>query len=83
LKGGNVWPSGRIWPPAMGTIDLNCAIVRRDIWQQFAGAGAYRPVYEGDYFFLEALASGGIQPIWSDVLFSIGAVSRGAAEVAA
>lgn len=82
-KNGSVWPSARIWPPQMGAIDLNCAIVRRDIWKAHAAAGAYLPCYEGDFWFLDALASSGVAPIWFDLVFSVGAVSRGAAECAA
>src|SRR5262245_6026283 len=32
-KGGNEWPFGEPWPPKLGLIDLNCFIVRADIWK--------------------------------------------------
>lgn len=79
-KAGAVWPANRSWPPEEGAIDLNCAIVRSDVWHQHVGAYGHR--YEGDFDFLHALAQAGIPAAWCPVLFSIGAVSRGAAEAA-
>lgn len=79
-KNGAVWPDQRTWPPSLGHIDLNCAIVRADIWKQHVAA--YGARYEGDWDFVHALALAGIQPTWCNVLFSIGAVSRGQAEAA-
>lgn len=79
-KGDAIWPTGLPWPPQMGAIDLNCAIVRRDIWQ--AHVTAYGSTYEGDYHFLAALYAAGVKATWCPVMFSVGAVSRGAAEAA-
>ena len=78
-KGGNRWPAGNPWPPRLGYIDLNCAIVRSDIWKQYASA--YGSRYEGDFDFLNTLHSVGVYPVWCDVLLSRGAVSRGAPEL--
>lgn len=80
-KGEATWPQGNPWPPQCGAIDLNCAIVRGDIWQRFVSA--YGNSYEGDYRHLAAMHAAGVVPVWCPVMFSIGAVSRGATEVAA
>jgi hypothetical protein len=80
-KGGDVWPAGQPWPPRCGRIDLGCVITRADVWK--AHAKDYGLRYEGDYDFMHALWRAGYPAVWCDVLFSIGAVSRGAAEVAA
>lgn len=79
-KAGAVWPATRSWPPEEGSIDLNCAIVRADIWHQHAGSYGHR--YEGDFDFFNALAQAGVPAVWCPVLFSSGAVSRGVAEAA-
>lgn len=79
-KGGSVWPSGDAWPPRMGQIDLNCLVVRSDIWRLHVHEYGQR--YEGDFDFASALWSHGIYAAPCDVLFSIGGVSRGAAEAA-
>lgn len=79
-KGGQVWPSAPAWPPQMGHIDLNCAIVRSDLWKRHVSA--YGSRYEGDFDFLSTLHRHGVEASWCDVLFSIGGVSRGAAEAA-
>lgn len=78
-KGGAIWPAGNPWPPVCGAIDLNCAIVRTDIWRAFVSA--YGDRYEGDYHFLQALADAGVQATWCPVLVSRGAVSRGTPEL--
>lgn len=80
-KGGNVWPQGNPWPPVCGAIDLGCVITRADVWK--AHAKDYAPVYEGDYWFMKALADAGHRAVVCDLLFSVGGVSRGQAEVAA
>jgi glycosyltransferase involved in cell wall biosynthesis len=77
-KGPHLWPAGNPWPPNFGAIDLNCGIVRSDIWKRHAGS--YGHTYEGDYTFLKALYDDGIPAQWCDVVFSHGAVSRGMAE---
>lgn len=80
LKGGQFWPADPPWPPRLGAIDLNCAIVRADVWKQHVTA--YGNTYEGDYAFLQALYNAGVPAAWCEVVFSHGAVSRGAAEAA-
>lgn len=80
-KGPSVWPQGLAWPPRMGAIDLGCVITRADVWKAHATDYGHR--YEGDFDFMHALWMAGHVPYVSDLLFSIGAVSRGAAEVAA
>ncbi len=80
MKGGSVWPSGEPWPPRLGCIDLNCLIVRADIWR--AHCHAYGGRYEGDFDFAQALNEHGVYATFCDVLFSIGGVSHGAAEAA-
>ena len=77
-KGGQFWPADPPWPPRVGHIDLNCAIVRADVWKQHVYD--YGNSYEGDYAFLRALHTGGVLATWCDVLFSTGAVSRGVPE---
>jgi hypothetical protein len=79
-KGGAIWPAGNPWPPQLGAIDLNCAIVRTDVWTRHVEA--YGSRYEGDFDFLSGLHQSGIEPVWCEVLFSIGAVSGGRAEAA-
>jgi len=79
-KGAATYPIGRVWPPVECEIDLNCAIVRRDIWQQYAWAYSAKGRYEGDFDFLEALHKGGIPAVWCPLLFSVGDVSRGVAD---
>lgn len=80
-KGGTVLPSGEAWPPRMGQIDLNCAVVRRDIWQRHAGHYGRR--YEGDFDFMWSLWVEGVPAVPVDLVLSVGGVSRGAAEVSA
>lgn len=82
-KGGARYPQGQVWPPLCGQIDLNCVIVRGDIWREFAGNGAYGLRYEGDFDFMTALAEAGHAAMFCPIVFSRGGVSRGAAEVAA
>lgn len=81
VKSGLVWPCGNPWPPRLGMIDLGCFIVRADVWK--AHAGDYGDCYEGDYFFGKALCEAGHRAAYFDLIFSIGAVSRGVAEPAA
>jgi hypothetical protein len=81
-KGPHIWPAGNPWPPQCGAIDLNCAIVRADVWKQHVHAYAANARYESDFDFLDALHRAGVPALWCDVLFSRGAVSRGAAEAA-
>jgi len=79
-KGGAVWPAGDAWPPRMGQIDLNCLIVRSDIWRSHVHC--YGKRYEGDFDFAAALWAHGVYAAPCELLFSIGGVSRGAAEAA-
>lgn len=79
-KAGMVWPQGDPWPPRQGAIDLNCAIVRRDVWQ--AHAHQYGRRYEGDFDFMHALYRAGHNAVWCPVLVSRGGVSHGEAEAA-
>jgi hypothetical protein len=80
MKDGARWPAMDIWPPQCGAIDLNCAVMRRDVWLKFAAS--YGACYEGDYLHFKAMADAGVRPIFVPLLFSVGAVSRGAAEAA-
>lgn len=81
VKGGAEWPTDPPWPPREGAIDLGCTITRADVWK--AHVQAYGTRYEGDFDFLNALYQSGIEARYCPVLFMVGAVSRGAAEVAA
>ncbi len=80
-KGGNEWPVGQPWPPQCGAIDLGCVITRADVWKQHVKD--YAPVYEGDWHHMNALYAAGHQAAVCDLLFCVGGVSRGQAEVAA
>lgn len=80
-KGGDVWPAGNPWPPTLGAIDLNCAIVRSDVWLDHVRC--YGERYEGDFDFLEALYAEGYPAVWCPILVSRGAVSREAVEALA
>lgn len=79
-KGGIVYPVGPAWPPQLGRIDLGCLIVRADVWSDHAHH--YGNAYEGDYHFAAALKQSAVAPYLelSPLLFSRGAVSRGAPE---
>lgn len=77
-KGGRELPAGSPWPPRLGAIDLNCVMTKADVWR--AHVQDYGQNYEGDYWYSAALAKAGHTPVMCDVLFSVGAVSRGAAE---
>lgn len=80
-KGQATYPVGTPWPPSCGSIDLGCVITRADVWRDHASN--YGHNYEGDYWFMKALSDFGHRAASCDLLFSVGAVSRGAAEVAA
>ena len=80
-KGGVVWPAGPPWPPVCGCIDLGCCLARRDVWQRFVEA--YGDTYEGDFWFMHAVAGAGFEAAFLDLLFLRGAVMRGAPEAAA
>jgi hypothetical protein len=79
-KGPHIWPQGNPWPPQLGSIDLNCGIVRADVWKQHVHVYAASARYESDWDFLNALYLAGVPAVWCDVVFSRGGVSRGAAE---
>jgi hypothetical protein len=82
IKGHLTLPLDNAGPPVCGRIDLGCIVVRRDIWQRHAGD--YGKNYEGDFWFAKALWDAGHAFVYArDITFLIGAVSRGAAEVAA
>jgi hypothetical protein len=83
LKGGSYWPVPKDGgPPIMGQFDLGCMVVRQDWWSKLVARGAYRPCYEGDYHFAEALWLGcGKDWAYHPFLFMRGRVSHGAAEV--
>lgn len=81
VKNGSLWPCGKPWPPRMGWIDLGCIITRADIWTRYAHEYGHR--YEGDWDMMNALHRDGHKAVQSDLVFSIGAVSKGAAEAAA
>lgn len=82
IKGHLTLPLDNAGPPVCGRIDLGCLIVRRDIWQ--AHVEDYGKRYEGDFDMAKALWDAGHQFVYArDITFLIGAVSRGAAEVAA
>lgn len=80
-KGHLTLPLDNAGPPVCGRIDLGCLVVRRDVWQRHVGDYGLR--YEGDYDFAKSLWGAGHQFVYApDILFLIGAVSRGAAEAA-
>jgi hypothetical protein len=82
VKGNLKLPLDNAGPPVCGRIDLGCLIVRRDIWLQHVGD--YGKCYEGDFWFAKALWDAGHRFVYAtDITFLHGAVSRGAAEVAA
>lgn len=81
LKGTLELPTGDIWPPQLGQIDLGCLIVRSDVWR--AHCDKYAHVYEGDFFFADELWKSGIAASILNLRFLIGGVMRGAPEVAA
>lgn len=80
LKGALTLPLGAVWPPVCGRIDLGCIITRADVWKRHCGS--YGKRYEGDFDFVAALAAEGIQPLFLDLLFLMGAVSKAAPEPA-
>lgn len=81
-KGHLTLPLDDHGPPVCGRIDLGCLVVRRDIWQRHVDD--YGKCYEGDFFMAKALWDAGHRFVYArDITFLIGAVSRGAAEVAA
>jgi hypothetical protein len=82
IKGHLTLPLDNAGPPICGRIDLGCLIVRNDVWQQHVKD--YGSRYEGDFDIADALWKAGHQFVYArDIMFLIGAVSRGAAEVAA
>lgn len=82
IKGHLTLPLDNAGPPVCGRIDLGCLVVRQDIWQRHVGDYGLR--YEGDFDFARALWDAGHTFVYArDIMFLIGAVSRGAAEVAA
>jgi hypothetical protein len=82
IKGHLTLPLEDHGPPICGRIDLGCLVVRRDIWQQHVSD--YGKCYEGDFFMADALWKAEHRFVYArDITFLIGAVSRGAAEVAA
>ncbi len=82
IKGHLMLPLDNAGPPVCGRIDLGCLIVRNDVWQQHVKD--YGSRYEGDFDIADALWKAGHSFVYArDITFLIGAVSRGAAEVAA
>jgi hypothetical protein len=82
IKGHLTLPLDNAGPPVCGRIDLGCLVVRQDVWQRHVQD--YGKCYEGDYFMAKALWDAGHTFVYArDIMFLIGAVSRGAAEVAA
>jgi hypothetical protein len=82
IKGFLTLPLDDHGPPVCGRIDLGCLVVRQDVWKQHVGD--YGKRYEGDFDMAHALWDAGHQFVYArDITFLIGAVSRGAAEVAA
>ena len=81
VKGGARWPVDPAWPPRYAAIDLNCAVVRRDVW--LAHVDAYGARYEGDYDHFSALAASGVRAVRWPVILTQGGVGRGVPEVAA
>ncbi len=77
-KGGQFLPQGQPWPPVLGQIDLGCLITRADVWK--AHANRYGLRYEGDFDFALAVADSGYDAVMVDLLFLVGAVSRGVPE---
>lgn len=80
-KGGKTWPQPLVGEPKMGSFDLGCMVVRRDIWSRLVAEGAYRPCYEGDYWFAATLWQVSGRHWWySELVLSRGAVSHGRPE---
>lgn len=83
-KPGGYFPAENRGPPILGSIDLGCFVVRRDIWNKYCASYGRR--YEGDFDFINTIwrATGerGDEPPyrWSwhkDMHFCTGSASRG------
>jgi hypothetical protein len=79
-KGGNVYPTGRPWPPIEGRIDLGCLVARSDVWKRHVQAYGHPGRYEGDFDFANAVWAAGHQTVFCDLLLVDGAVMRGKEE---
>jgi hypothetical protein len=79
-KKGQTYPLGAPWPPVCGRIGLGCFIAREDVWRRHVQAYGHPGRYEGDFDFATAVWSAGHKAEFCDVLFVVGAVSRGAEE---
>jgi hypothetical protein len=81
VKGGLNLPLDYSGIPVQGKIDLGCAVVRGDIWRDFAGRGSYGLRYEGDFDFVAALWNAKLPfTYFPGLLFMRGAIMKGTAE---
>lgn len=84
-KPGGYYPDRNEGPPVLGSIDLGCFVVKRELWQ--ATCETYGRRYEGDYDYISTLwqmssgaVEGGLPLRWSwhkELYFVIGEASRG------
>jgi GT2 family glycosyltransferase len=65
---GRVIPEDDCWrrEPRMGHVGSSTYVVRREVFQRFAAE--FRPVYEGDYWFIRAIWDAGCSFYWHDVV---------------
>lgn len=78
-KPAGYFPAENHGPPVLGSIDLGCFVVRRELWLKYADAYGRR--YEGDYDFIAAIwREQGEAARWSwhnELHFLTGEASRG------
>jgi hypothetical protein len=68
-------------PPILGAFDLNCLVMKRDVW--LAHVSDWAAGYEGDYAAAIAMWNAGRRFVYrTDLLFSKGAISQGQPEAA-
>ncbi|MGP1666313.1 MAG: hypothetical protein ACTS5I_10490 [Rhodanobacter sp.] len=76
-----VLPDGATWqqPPQQAHIGCSAFVVRREVWQQHAGA--FGDHYAGDFDFIAAVFASGASVYWHDVIASrVQCISQGKAE---
>jgi hypothetical protein len=82
IKGALTLPLDRQGPPVCGRVDLGCYVIRADVWKRHCDA--YGDTYEGDFAMASLLWTLQYRHVYApEILFLVGAVSRGSAEVAA